>query len=129
VAAVGRVSAAVGRFGEQQAVEYLTAAGWEVLDRNWRAGAAAGGERAGELDLVAWDGARVVFVEVKTRSGALFGGPAEAVTAEKVRRLRRLAARWLAAHPDRRGVPVRFDVVSVRREAGRVRVGHLRGAF
>lgn len=127
---MGRVSAAVGRFGEQQAVEYLTAAGWEVLDRNWRAGAAAGlGERAGELDLVAWDGSRVVFVEVKTRSGAGFGMPAEAVTAEKVRRLRRLAARWLAAHPDRRGFPVRFDVVSVRREAGRVRVGHLRGAF
>jgi putative endonuclease len=127
---MGRVSAAVGRFGERRAAEYLTDAGWEVLDRNWRAGG-PGGElpAAGELDLVALDGERLVFVEVKTRSGDRFGSPATAVTAEKVRRLRRLAVRWLAAHPDRRDRPVRFDVIGVERGPGGVRVEHRRGAF
>jgi Holliday junction resolvase-like predicted endonuclease len=51
------------------------------------------------------------------------------VTAEKVRRLRRLAVRWLAAHPDRRDRPVRFDVIGVERGPGGVRVEHRRGGF
>jgi putative endonuclease len=70
-----------------------------------------------------------VFVEVKTRSGAGFGSPAEAVTADKVRRVRRLAARWLAAHPEQTPAAIRFDVVSVVRDRGGVRVVHLPGAF
>lgn len=52
------------------------------------------------------------FVEVKTRSGYYFGLPVEAVTVDKQRRLRRLAALYLQCE---RGpwVRVRFDVVSV----------------
>jgi putative endonuclease len=127
---MGRVSAAVGRFGEQRAAEHLRAAGYVVLDRNWRAGGAGGDQvAAGELDLVVSDGSSVIFVEVKTRSGTGFGLPAEAVTGEKVRRLRRLAARWLASHPERASSSVRFDVVSVVRGRGGVRVEHLQGAF
>src|ERR1700712_1288496 len=111
---MGRVSDAVGRFGEQRAADFLSAAGWEVLDRNWRVKGLGGDrEAAGELDLVARDGPRLVFVEVKTRSGRGFGLPAEAVTPDKVRRLRRLAMRWLDVHPEQRGLPIRFDVVSV----------------
>ena len=115
---------ALGASGEDQAARWYEANGYQVVARNWRC-------RYGELDIIAADNASrtAVFVEVKTRTGDGFGGVAEAVPPQKVRRLRRLAARWLAAHPDRRGVPVRFDVVSVRREAGLVRVGHLRGAF
>lgn len=127
---MSRVSAAVGRFGEQRAAEHLIGLGYEVLDRNWRVGG-AGGDRpaAGELDLVVRDGPTVVFVEVKTRSGRGFGGPAESVTRAKVARLRRLAARWLEAHPEHTRVPVRFDVVSVVRGRDGVDVTHLRNAF
>jgi putative endonuclease len=127
---MSRVSAAVGRFGEQRAAEYLTGLGYEVLDRNWRVGG-AGGDRpaAGELDLVVRDGSAIVFVEVKTRSGRGFGTPAESVTRQKVGRLRRLAARWLNAHPEHGPSPVRFDVVSVLRGPDGVEVTHLRSAF
>jgi putative endonuclease len=117
-----RASDAVGAYGERVAARILTDAGMRIIDRNWRC-------RAGEIDLVALDGATVVFCEVKTRRGDGFGTPVEAVGPAKVRRLRGLAARWLADHPDVRG-EVRFDVIAVRpRAAGSAGVEHLRAAF
>jgi putative endonuclease len=116
-----RVKDAVGRYGEQVAVEHLVKAGLEVLARNWRCA-------EGELDIVAREGDALVFCEVKTRSSLRFGDPAEAISAEKTTRIRRLALRWLAANGVI-GRELRFDVVTVLRSAGDVRVRHLRGAF
>lgn len=115
-----RVKDVLGRHGEQLAARHLQADGWTVLDRNWRC-------RDGELDIVAEDGATLVFCEVKTRRGEGFGSPFDAVTAVKARRLRTLALRWLADH--RPGaVEVRFDVIGVvvPRDAP-ARIEHLRG--
>jgi putative endonuclease len=95
----------VGRHGEDLAEAYVREAGWTVLDRNWR------GAR-GELDLVALDGEELVAVEVKTRRSTAYGHPAEAVTARKLARVRRLAAQWLAAH-DVHPRSVRIDVIAV----------------
>lgn len=121
-----RVKDAVGRFGEQRAVEHLEAAGLEILDRNWRC-------RAGELDIVARDGPQLVFVEVKTRSSVAFGAPAEAVDRVKSARIRELAVRWIMAQREL-GVPMfwetlRFDVVSVVRGRGGLEIAHLAGVF
>ncbi|MEN3357052.1 MAG: putative endonuclease [Mycobacteriales bacterium] len=117
-----RVKDAVGKFGEDVAVERLSAAGLRILDRNWRCA-------EGEIDIVAADGDVLVICEVKTRSGLAFGDPAEAVIAAKAARLRRLALRWLAAH-DLGWAALRFDVVTVlRRTEGGLVVRHLRGAF
>ncbi|UFU08400.1 YraN family protein [Ruania halotolerans] len=110
----------LGRFGEDLAADWLTQAGLDVLDRNWRC-------REGEIDLVARDGHDLVVVEVKTRRTLAFGHPAEAVTAAKLRRLRRLAAQWLAAH-EVRPAGIRLDVVAIWRPDGApIRVQHLRG--
>jgi putative endonuclease len=118
-----RVKDAVGRYGEQLAAETLTTAGLVVRERNWRC-------PDGELDIVATDGAALVFVEVKTRSTLAFGDPAEAISVAKAARLRRLALRWLAAHPDEYWPEIRFDVVAiVRRGPAGLSVRHLRGAF
>ena len=115
-----RAGDAVGRYGEQVAVEHLLAFGWEVLDRNWRC-------RHGELDVVARDGRSLVFVEVKTRRSVVCGHPAEAVTPAKLVRLRQLAAAWLAAHGEH-APAVRIDVVAIVRPAsGPALVDHLRG--
>ena len=67
-----------------------------------------------ELDLVVRRGSTVVFCEVKGKSGWGFGDPLEMVTAEKMRRLRRAASAWLAAHPEHASCTVRFDVVAER---------------
>lgn len=87
--------------------------------------------RTGEIDLVARDGEVLVFVEVKARRGRTFGSPEEAVNLGKQRRLRRLAACYLAEHRITDGQAVRFDVVAVEiAPTGRVeRVELLRDAF
>jgi len=97
----------LGRAGEERAAAYLSAAGYEILDRNWRI-------REGELDLVATRGRALVVVEVKTRSGRAFGHPFEAIDARKHARLWRLAIAWIAAHPDQaQGRRLRLDVISI----------------
>lgn len=100
--------AAIGALGEDVAVEHLCSLGLRVLARNWRC-------RYGELDVIAADPATrtLVFVEVKTRTTDQYGGVAEAVTPQKVRRLRRLAGLWLAGQ-DERWAAVRIDVIGVR---------------
>jgi putative endonuclease len=114
----------VGRRGEQLAAELLTQEGYALLARNWRG-------REGELDLVALDGATLVAVEVKTRTSARFGHPAEAVTPRKLARLRRLTGQWLTEHG--REVTfrdVRIDVVAVvLPRVGTVQVDLLRGVY
>ncbi|GAA1400692.1 YraN family protein [Oerskovia paurometabola] len=115
-----RAKDAVGRYGEKVAARYLVEAGWVVLDRNWR------GTR-GELDLVARDGDVLVAVEVKTRRGTAYGHPAEAVTPDKLARLRRLTGEWVATHPVR-PASIRIDVVAViLPAAGAAHVEHLVG--
>jgi putative endonuclease len=95
----------LGNAGEHAAAAWYRARGFDIIDRNWRV-------REGEIDLVARRGATIVFCEVKTRSSDRFGLPVEAVTKAKQRRLRTLAMRWLAAHPETHG-ELRFDVASV----------------
>jgi putative endonuclease len=101
-----RAAHLLGRAGERLAAEHFARLGFDVLDRNHRT-------RAGELDLVVRRGGLVVFVEVKTRRANGYD-PFEAITPLKQRRLRRLAAAWLAAAPKTsRGRLVRFDAVAV----------------
>ncbi|MCL3860237.1 YraN family protein [Actinotalea sp. K2] len=115
-----RAKDAVGRYGENVAAHHLVQAGWDVVDRNWRGA-------SGEVDIVALEGDELVVVEVKTRRGTGFGYPAEAVTAAKLARLRRLAAQWLDAH-DLHPRGVRIDVIAVvLPRQGSAQVEHLRG--
>ncbi|NNU26800.1 YraN family protein [Isoptericola sediminis] len=117
-----RAKDAVGRHGERVAARYLTARGYEVLDRNWRG-------TGGELDLVVRHEGVVVVVEVKTRRGTGYGYPAEAVTPDKLRRIRRLTGEWLRTHPGG-WREVRVDVVGVLLPpSGAAQVEHLRGVL
>ncbi|MET0424204.1 MAG: YraN family protein [Actinoplanes sp.] len=115
---------ALGAYGERVAAQHLQNEGLVLLDRNWRCA-------DGELDLILRDGDDIVFCEVKTRRGAQFGTPAEAVGPQKVRRLRRLALRWLDdAGLHVRPGGIRFDVVEVLPQPrGATRVAHIRAAF
>ena len=114
--------AEIGAIGEQLAVDHLKSLGLRVLTRNWRC-------RYGELDVIAADDPTraVVFVEVKTRTTDQFGGVAQAVTPNKVRRLRRLAGLWFASQ-DGSWAEVRIDVIGVRIGRQRIpEITHLAG--
>ncbi|MBK5237998.1 MAG: YraN family protein [Actinomycetales bacterium] len=96
---------ALGRTGEQLAVEFLVQRGYAVVERNWRC-------RQGEIDIVARHRGTTVFVEVKTRSGLGYGHPFEALSLTKLARLRRLAGAWCEAHPEISG-DIRIDAIAV----------------
>lgn len=101
----------LGARGERLAAEHLSALGYRVLERNWRAAASRDGLR-GELDVVAEHDGQVVAVEVKTRSSVRYGHPFESITPQKTVRLHRLVAAWARAH-DRDPRLVRVDAVSI----------------
>lgn len=112
----------LGRWGEELAVEYLTNRGYLILERNWRC-------RDGEIDIVARHGGELVFVEVKTRASVQFGHPFEAITAQKLARLHRLAASWCQSHP-RGSQPIRIDALAIVAPRGHTpTVEHLEGLF
>ena len=102
-----------GDAAEEAACAHLAAQGCVILARNARF-------REGELDIVARDGGTLLFVEVRLRSGARFGGAGASVDAFKRRRLVRAAQHWLQqTHGTQagsaRGVawpPCRFDVIT-----------------
>jgi putative endonuclease len=100
---------ALGSRGESLAATWYVRQGYEVLARNWRS-------RQGELDLVLRRGSEMVFCEVKARSDARLGSPAEAVTPTKQRRIRATAVAYLVARAEageRRPRELRFDVACV----------------
>ncbi len=121
----GNNNQAIGAVGEAAAVRYLVRAGHVVLDRNWRCWQH---ELRGELDIVARDGATIVFCEVKTRRGTRFGHPVEAVVPAKARRIHQLALVWLS-HNQLRSQGMRFDVIGVWLRSSGVHLDHIRSAF
>jgi putative endonuclease len=110
----------LGRKGEQLAAEYLEQEGFRVLDRNYRCA-------EGEIDIVAAERRVLVACEVKTRSSLQYGSPIEAIDGRKLRRLRRLAVRWVLTH----GLifdELRVDVVGVLKSpGGNFTIEHVRG--
>ena len=95
----------LGRRGEELAAVYLEAHGMRIVDRNWRC-------PEGEIDIVALDRGMLVIAEVKARRSLAYGHPFEAVGAEKLARLHRLAAAWSREHGLRKPL-YRVDVVAV----------------
>ncbi len=95
-----------GAWGEHAARVFLELCGYRCVDQRYR-------RPGGEIDLVLRKGTTLVFVEVKTRGpGAL--APAEAwLTKTQIRRLRRIALRWLSEHEGQAPGDVRFDLVAV----------------
>jgi putative endonuclease len=117
-----------GQIAEDLVADRLAAKGWEIVERNART-------RYGELDIVALDGAILVFVEVKGARAATRFGPEKPILSidfTKQRRVRHLGIAWMA---ERREFPpfddIRFDAVGVTLDRGDrpVEVEYIEGAF
>lgn len=107
---------ALGASGEDAVARWYRAAGFTIVERNWRC-------FEGEIDIIARRGRTIVVCEVKTRRGQGRMDPALAITPAKQAKVRTAAYRWLDEHkPQGR---VRFDVALV--VDGRVQI--IEGAF
>ena len=95
-----------GDAAEHRARAHLEAAGHTLVAANYHC-------RGGELDLVTLDGEQLVFVEVRARANADFGGPEASVDWRKRKRLLLAARHFLGHHPAHARRVVRFDVVAV----------------
>lgn len=95
----------LGKKGEKLALQYLKKRGYSIRSSNFRS-------RLGEIDIVAEEKGTVVFAEVKTRTGLMYGAPFEAVTPKKQEQLSKVALEYLSQH-NLNESPARFDVVSI----------------
>lgn len=99
----------LGKKGEDLACQHLEQKGYTILERNYHF------EKA-EVDIVAYFGFEIIFIEVKTRSSSHFGEPEEFVTESKQNLIAKAAKAWLYERK-MEGSPIRFDVVSVKAES------------
>lgn len=111
-----------GRYYEDLARTHLEQAGLRFITANVN-------YRFGELDLVMREAEALVFVEVRYRKGARFGGGVASVTSAKQRRIARAASAWLAAHPREAARPCRFDVIAISGPETRPELEWIRNAF
>jgi putative endonuclease len=111
----------LGRHGEQAAEQFLRAQGYEIVARNYRCS-------YGEIDLVARDRDTLVFVEVRTQSGPMFGDPLESVTRRKQRQIAKAAWHYVVRHRVE-DQPLRFDVIGISWNNAAPQIVHVKGAF
>ncbi|MCK5834972.1 MAG: YraN family protein [Lentisphaeria bacterium] len=96
----------LGERGERLAVELVRSLGLEVVTTNFRI-------VGGEIDIIAWDGSQLCFIEVKTRRNNRFlGSPADAVGFKKRQRLAKAAKAYLFRIPAK-SICYRFDVIAI----------------
>ena len=113
----------VAGWGETEAARYLRGLGWEILETNWHC-------RYGEIDLIARQGDRLIFVEVKARRSRSFGLPEEALTPAKRRRILRSSLTFLEER-NLQTAPWQVDVIAIEGRPGRppARLDHYRDAL
>ena len=96
----------LGSLGEEEACTYLKKQRWKIVARNFRV-------PEGEIDIISRRGKLMIFVEVKTRSSAVYGQPWEAVGHRKRKRLKTAAGIYIHEHSLQGDLEFRFDVISI----------------
>jgi len=110
----------LGQAGEKEAADYLTAAGYVILERNWRF-------VHKEIDIIARQGNDLVIVEVKSRRAPVLETPEQAVHKTKQRFL--ISAANCYVRFKRIPLEVRFDIIYVVYDRGKPDIRHIRNAF
>ena len=111
-----------GNSAETAAEKYLIAQGLRTINRNYRC-------KAGEIDLLMQYAKTLVFIEVRYRSNPYFGSPAESITPQKVRRIRKTAEHFLQTHSHYAHLYKRFDVVAISAQSAKPEILWIKDAF
>ena len=110
-----------GKIGEDLAVSYLKKQHYQIIERNFSC-------KQGEIDIIAQDKKELVFIEVKTRSSALYGMPKEAVDTNKKKHIYHAAEFYVYVKkiPD---IPVRIDVIEIYKKNQKYFIHHIKQAI
>ena len=110
----------LGKKGEDLAVALCRGKGFIVIEKNYCT-------PFGEIDIIAKDGNIFVFIEVKARTGDVYGAPFEAVTRRKREKITKVAMSYLKRF--KKEVPARFDVISISMKRGTPDLEYIQDAF
>ncbi|MDF2380469.1 YraN family protein [Nostoc ellipsosporum NOK] len=94
----------LGKWGEEKAAAWLQQQGYVIIERNWR-------HRNHEIDIIAHDGKKLHFIEVKIRRSTRMGYPEESVTKKKFRYLKQAADEYLFRNPQHKWI--QYDILSI----------------
>ncbi|APH14262.1 nuclease-related domain protein [Clostridium sporogenes] len=96
----------IGSFGEAIAADYIKNCGYIILEKNFRC-------KLGEIDIIAKDKNFIVFIEVKTRYGSIYGSPSEAITFKKQNKIYKTAQLYIIKKAIHNKFYFRLDVIEV----------------
>lgn len=108
----------IGKFGEEEAKQYLEQQGYKILDRNFSC-------KRGEIDIIALDKKEIVFVEIKSRTNREFGLPSEAVTKKKIEHILKTAEYYLYIR-NLQNEQTRIDVIEIYIQNNKIKINHLK---
>ena len=111
-----------GNSAEITAEKYLINLGLHSIKRNYRC-------KAGEIDLLMKDAETLVFIEVRYRSNPFFGSPAESITSQKIRRIRKTAEHFLQTNDHYAHYYKRFDVIAISAQSAKSEILWIKDAF
>ena len=111
----------IGKMGENLTCQYLQSKGYKIIDRNFH-------YRYGEIDIIAKRNNELIFVEVKTRTNCNFGKPAEAVNNIKKKHIYKTAKYYIYS-TGKQESQIRFDVVEVFIQDGKIKFNHIEQIF
>jgi putative endonuclease len=112
----------LAQLGEEHAAKHVAALGYRIVKRNFRFG------KVGEIDIVAYDGDCLVFIEVKARQDHSHGTPEASIDARKQAQLKRVAKMYYYVNA-LSDVVCRFDVIAVDLFDKKVDLRHHKNAF
>ena len=110
----------LGKFGEEQAVDFLQQNGYDILETNWTF-------QKAEVDIIAQKENILAIIEVKTRSSIEFGLPQDFVKPKKIQLLVKAVNEYVIANDLE--VEVRFDIVAIYKEGNEFKLEHIEDAF
>jgi putative endonuclease len=110
----------LGQKGEELAADFLIAAGYKILFRNWNWG-------PNEIDIIAENNDFIVFVEVKTRSADYLVDPGAAINRDKRRKIITAANGYLLRFKIDK--EARFDIITVIQSIDSHKIDHIEDAF
>ena len=111
----------IGKIGENIAVTYLLQNGYIILERNFEC-------KQGEIDIIAKHKNEIIFIEVKTRSSALYGLPKESVNNIKKKHIYK-SAEYYVYKNNLENEPIRIDVIEIYKKQGKFKLLHIQNAI